>query len=93
MCSLFCYWKQANSDNEALISDTESVGENEEQKIEEQVKAINLNSSAAAGSSTEFSEEEDNKADEFKTAGNESFKGKSDWCKTKPQLPHLFVTL
>ena len=52
------------------------MGENEEQKIEEQVKAINLNSSAAAGSSTEFSEEEENKADEFKTAGNESFKGK-----------------
>ena len=76
MCSLLVNWQQANSDNEALISDTESVGENEEQKIEEQVKAINLNSSAAAGSSTEFSEEEDNKADEFKTAGNEAFKGK-----------------
>ena len=67
----------SNSDNEALISDTESVGDSEEQKIEEKVKAINLNSNAAAaGSSNDFSEEEENKADEFKTAGNESFKGK-----------------
>ena len=66
---------KAASDNEALISDTESVGDSEEQKIEDKVKAINLNTSAAAGS-TEFSEEEDKKADEFKAAGNEFFKGK-----------------
>ena len=66
----------ANSDNEALISDTESVGDSEEQKIEEKVKAINLEPKAAAASSSEYSEEEEKKSDELKAAGNESFKSK-----------------
>ena len=64
-----------SSDNEALISDTESVGDSEEQKINEQVKAINLNT-AAASNSDEYSEEEEKKAEAFKTAGNDFFKGK-----------------
>jgi hypothetical protein len=67
---------QAASDSEALISDTESVGDSEEQKINEQVKAINLNTSAATDASGEYSEAEEKKADEFKAAGNEFFKGK-----------------
>ena len=55
----------ATSDNEALISDTESVGEaEEEKKIEERVQAMNLNSSSAQ--ETEFSEEEDAKSEAFK---------------------------
>jgi len=36
------------SDNEALISDTESCGDTEEQRINEQVQAINLNTAAAS---------------------------------------------
>ena len=68
---------KAASDNEALISDTESVGDTEESKINEQVQAINLNTSAAASSTGEFSEEEDQKSEAFKAAGNEFFKGKS----------------
>ena len=36
------------SDNEALISDTESIGDTEEQRINEQVQAINLNTAAAS---------------------------------------------
>ena len=53
------------SDNEALISDTESVGEaEEEKKIEERVQAMNLNSSSAQ--EAEFSEEEDAKSEAFK---------------------------
>ena len=63
------------SDNEALISDTESVGEaEEEKKIEERVQAMNLNSSSAQ--EAEFSEEEDAKSEAFKKKGNELFKGK-----------------
>lgn len=55
----------AASDNEALISDTESVGEaEEEKKIEERVQAMNLNSSSAQ--EAEFSEEEDAKSEAFK---------------------------
>ena len=52
------------------------MGDSEEQKIEEKVKAINLNANAAAASSSEYSEEEDKRSDEFKAAGNESFKSK-----------------
>ena len=66
----------ASSDGEALISDTESTGETEEQKINEAVSAINLNSSAAAGQNSEYSEEEEKKAEAFKKAGNDLFKGK-----------------
>ena len=62
------------SENEALISDTESVGETEESKINEKVKAINLNTSAAAASG-EYSEEEEQKSDACKALGNEAFKG------------------
>jgi len=51
------------------------VGDSEEQKIEEKVKAINLNPSAAA-TAGQVSPEEDEKADAFKAAGNEAFKGK-----------------
>lgn len=63
----------ASSDNEALISDTESVGDSEEQKVAEKVKAINLEPTASA---TEGSEEEEAKSDGFKVAGNEAFKAK-----------------
>lgn len=63
------------SDSEALISDTESMGDTEEQMINAQVKAINLDSAAVTDSS-EYSEEEDRKAEVFKTLGNEAFKGK-----------------
>ena len=45
----------ASSDGEALISDTESTGDTEEQKINEAVSAINLNS-AAASQNSEYSE-------------------------------------
>ena len=65
----------ASSDGEALISDTESTGDTEEQKINEAVSAINLNS-AAASQNSEYSEEELEKAEAFKTEGNELFKGK-----------------
>jgi len=63
----------ASSDNEALISDTESVGDSEEQKVAEKVKAINLEPAPAA---TEGSEEEEAKSALHKIAGNEAFKAK-----------------
>ena len=66
----------ASASEEALISDTESVGDTEEQKIEEQVKAINLNAPAASQDSSEYTAEEEAKAEAFKQAGNEAFKGK-----------------
>ena len=53
------------------------MGDSEEQKIEEKVKAINLNPSAAA-TAGQVSPEEDEKADAFKAAGNEAFKGTYD---------------
>ena len=62
-----------SSENEALISDTESTGDTEEQKINEKVQAINLN---ATPEDSEYSEEEEKKAEAFKVAGNEFFKGK-----------------
>jgi len=40
------------------------------------VQAINLNSSAAASTNGEYSEEEEQKAEVLKTAGNEAFKAK-----------------
>ena len=85
-----CFYQyQAASDNEALISDTESVGDSEESKINEQVQAINLNTSAATSNTGEFTEEEDEKAEAFKAAGNEAFKGKYqssrfDLCRARP---------
>lgn len=36
------------SENEALISDTESTGETEEEKINEKVQAINLNAATSS---------------------------------------------
>ena len=51
------------------------MGDPEEQKINEQVKAINLNASAATENG-EYSEEEEKKMEVFKNAGNELFKGK-----------------
>ena len=51
------------------------MGEAEEQKIEERVKAINLNSAAA---SDEISAEEEARAEIFKKAGNDLFKCKFD---------------
>lgn len=85
----------ASSDGEALISDTESTGDTEEQKINEAVSAINLNS-AAASQNSEYSEEELEKAEAFKTEGNELFKAKkfreaaeqyteAIFCKISPQ--------
>ena len=55
-----------------MISDTESTGDTEEMKIQQQVEKINLN----AGTTPEVSEEEQKKAEAFKKAGNEAFKGK-----------------
>ena len=50
-------------------------------KIEEKVKAINLNPSAAeSAAANETSPEEEEKADAFKAAGNESFKGEVQIC-------------
>ena len=48
------------------------MGDSEEQKIEEKVKAINLEPSAAA-TAGEGSPEEDEKADALKAAGNAAF--------------------
>ena len=81
---------KAASDNEALISDTESVGDTEEQKINEQVQAINLNTSAAAGTS-EFSEAEELKAEVFKAAGNEAFKSKKLNCSLTVTYKHAKI--
>ncbi len=80
---VFIFQDAASASDEALISDTESVGDTEEQKIEEQVKAINLNAPASQDQS-EFTEEEEKKMESFKTAGNEAFKGTFN-------LPSFFI--
>lgn len=60
----------AASENEALFSDTESVGEPEIPKSAAQATPPKIDAS-------EFTEEELKKAEAFKEKGNEFFKGKS----------------
>ena len=50
------------------------MGDSEEQKVAEKVKAINLEPAAAKDG--DCTEEEEKKSDDFKILGNEAFKGK-----------------
>ena len=63
-----------------MISDTESVGDSEEVKIQKIVDNANKDSDACPNEQTadsDFSEEEIKKSEDFKNKGNEFFKGMS----------------
>ena len=85
------------SDAEALISDTESVGE---MSVDKTVSAASSDSeapSAAAAASEEkktdkeFSEAEMEKAEGFKNKGNEFFKSKSIFAKPRQFFSHTWL--